>query len=185
MEGSATTVREVQSDDTILVERFRKGDKRAFDEIYHRHAKVLATIAYRMLGDDLDLDDIVQDTFLAAARKMDSLKEPDRLRSWLITIAVRRVKHTIAQRSRKRMMMREVKHEPRLTYQQQGTAELKALQHALNDLSPKLRLPWMLHRVEGETLAETAKMCELSLATVKRRVREADTLIQRRLDSDT
>lgn len=185
MESQAPKVREVESDDAVLVERFRKGDERAFEEIYNRHAKVLASIIYRMLGDDLELDDIVQDTFIIASKKMDGLREPSRLRSWLITIAVRRVRHTIASRGRKRMMKRALKWNAPPASVPSAASRLEALVHALETLSPKLRIPWHLHRVEGETLADTARISGVSVATVKRRVHEADQLIERRLQRDS
>lgn len=55
------------------------------------------------------------------------------------------------------------------------------LYEELERLSPDLRIPWTLHRVEQLTLPETARACELSLATVKRRIAEAEERLERRL----
>ena len=44
-----------------------------------------------------------------------------------------------------------------------------------------LRIPWVLHRVERLSLPETAAACEVSLATVKRRIADAEARIERRL----
>jgi RNA polymerase sigma-70 factor (ECF subfamily) len=55
------------------------------------------------------------------------------------------------------------------------------LYEALNTLPLSLRTPWILHVIEGETLPDVAKMCDLSLATTKRRIAEAETKVNRRL----
>ena len=53
---------------------------------------------------------------------------------------------------------------------------------ALERIPEDLRIPWVLHRVEQLSLPETAEACEISLATVKRRIAEAEERIQRRLE---
>ena len=58
-----------------------------------------------------------------------------------------------------------------------------ALYEALGALPADLRIPWTLHHVEGETLPEVASMCEISLATAKRRIAEAAERLERKLQS--
>src|SRR5436190_514218 len=55
------------------------------------------------------------------------------------------------------------------------------LYDALDRLPPDLRVPWVLARIEQSTLPEVARICEISLATVKRRIADADARIERRL----
>ena len=55
------------------------------------------------------------------------------------------------------------------------------LYEALDGLAADVRIPWVLHRVEQMTLPEAAEACEISLATVKRRIKEADERLERRL----
>jgi RNA polymerase sigma-70 factor (ECF subfamily) len=52
---------------------------------------------------------------------------------------------------------------------------------ALDAIAPQLRIPWTLHVIEGQTLPEVAAICEVSLATVKRRIADASAIIERRL----
>jgi RNA polymerase sigma-70 factor (ECF subfamily) len=59
---------------------------------------------------------------------------------------------------------------------------VEELYDVLDRIPPKLRVPWVLARIEGETLPRVADACGVSLATVKRRVSEAETRIRRRLD---
>jgi RNA polymerase sigma-70 factor (ECF subfamily) len=49
-----------------------------------------------------------------------------------------------------------------------------ALARALEAMPKELRVPWVLHHVEGETLPDVAALVGVSLATVKRRIKEAE-----------
>ena len=60
-------------------------------------------------------------------------------------------------------------------------AAVDELYDALSRVPADLRIPWVLHRVEHLSLPETAAACEVSLATVKRRIADAEERIERRL----
>jgi RNA polymerase sigma-70 factor (ECF subfamily) len=62
-------------------------------------------------------------------------------------------------------------------------AHVDELYRALDDLPAEQRIPWSLHVIEGQTLEETARLCDVSLATVKRRIADAAALIRNRLDA--
>ena len=47
---------------------------------------------------------------------------------------------------------------------------VQELYEALEALPAKLRIPWTLHVMEGETLPDVARLCDISLATAKRRI---------------
>lgn len=171
-------------DDATLVERARDGDERAFSTLYRRHARYVAGVVLRLMGDASELDDVVQDTFVAAARGLTGLQEPAKLRGWLVTIAVRRVNRRLHQRARRRWLGRELGREPALFVSDpRERRQLEELYDVLERVPPKVRIPWVLSRLEGESLPEVARMCDVSLATVKRRVADAESRIRRRLDA--
>jgi RNA polymerase sigma-70 factor, ECF subfamily len=58
-------------------------------------------------------------------------------------------------------------------------AELALVDRLLRGMKPALRLAWMLRRVEGLELDEVALLCGCSLATAKRRIAEADAIVDR------
>jgi RNA polymerase sigma-70 factor (ECF subfamily) len=174
----------VTVDDATLVERAREGDEQAFASIYRRHSRYVAGVVLRLMGDASELDDVVQDTFVAAARGLGGLKEPEKVRSWLVTIAVRRVHRRLGQRSRRRLLGMEIaRNAASFVSDPRTRREVDELYDVLGRIPPKLRVPWVLARVEGESLPKVAEACGVSLATVKRRVAEADTRIRRRLDA--
>ena len=77
----------VADDDEVLVARVLRGDALAFRDLYGRHSRYVAGVVYRLMGDDAELEDIVQDAFVRAAERLPSLREPAQLRAWLVTSA--------------------------------------------------------------------------------------------------
>ncbi len=170
----------VREDDALLVERARAGDERAFAQLYRRHARYLAGVVYRLMGHDQELDDVIQETFVDAATQLEQIREASRVRPWLVRVAVRKVHRRLARRRRMQWLLAESPAAAPMT-DLESHHELRALFEALDRIPPKLRVPWILHRVEGETLPDVALACDVSLATVKRRIAEAETRLSRRL----
>jgi len=176
-------LQEVAPDDAALVAQAIAGSERAFSALYRRHARYVAGVVYRLLGGDAELDDVVQETFCDASAALASLKEPSGLRAWLARIAVRRVHKRLAKRRRWRWLVGEVAQGAPLVSDPAERQRVDALYEALGALPADLRIPWTLHHVEGETLPEVASMCEISLATAKRRIAEAAERLERKLQS--
>ncbi len=73
--------------DLELVGRVRDGDVTAFAELYGAHvASVRSQVGRQIAGDDA-VADVVQEVFARALERLDTLREPDRFRPWLLTIA--------------------------------------------------------------------------------------------------
>ena len=70
-----------------LVERCRQGDLAAFEELYRAHAGKLFSVACRMLGNPTDAEDLLQEIFLSAHRKLDGFRGESALGTWLYRLA--------------------------------------------------------------------------------------------------
>ncbi len=86
--------------DSELVERFLGGDQGALGEIYQRYADRVHDLCFAMLRSPDDAADAFQDTFLVASQKLDGLRNTERLRPWLYSVARNQCHARI--RSRKR-----------------------------------------------------------------------------------
>ncbi len=175
------SVQEIPPDDEVLIAQVCRGDERAFRTLFSRYARYLAGVAYRMVGDDADLDDIVQETFIAAARGIHRLNDSTRLRVWLVTVAVRQAQRRLSQRRRRSALREELSAAPTETLTSDDE-QVKEIFDALGRLSPQLRVPWLLHKVEGFTVSEVTAICRRSPATIKRRIKKADERLKRRLN---
>ena len=78
---------EPESEDAVLVARFRAGDRSAFDELVRRHQRGLFHLSRRYLPSDADAKDVVQRTFVKALAGLGGLRDPAALRAWLYQIA--------------------------------------------------------------------------------------------------
>jgi RNA polymerase sigma-70 factor (ECF subfamily) len=172
------------ADDATLVARHQAGDRAAFDELYHRHARYVAGTVYRLLGGHAELADVLQETFLAALESLPDLRRPECFRPWLVGIAVRRVRRRLDKQARGAVLRRLLAAGAPAASDPADRSPADELQHALAGLAPKLRIPWILHHVEGETLPCVAEIEGVSLATVKRRIARAEARIQRRMHGE-
>ena len=171
-------------DDAELVRRARKGDRWAEEALYRRHVRAVTNAVTRLLGRTSEADDVIQDTFLRALERIDDVRDGVAFRAWIQRIAV-----TLCHRRfRRRKLLRAFGLDrgdddavlaatavegarPDLV------AELREIDRTLATLSMASRSAWILHRVEGWTLEETADALSVSLATAKRRLAEADDRI--------
>lgn len=166
---------------SALLERLRADDATAFTEVYLRYARYIAGVVYSLLGDDGELDDVVQETFVDAQAGLANIEEPAAIRRWLVVIAIRRVHRLLARRRLRRWTTWKLAElAPRASDPRDGR-RAEELYDALDRIPAKLRVVWILTRVGAMPLHEVAGVCEVSLATVKRRLVEADARLERRL----
>lgn len=171
-------------DDSGLVLRIQGDDEAAFRELYLRHAAYVARVVYRLMGDDADVDDIVQDTFVDAADGIATVHEPGSIRRWLVVIAVRRVRRTLVRRRRRRWFGGQMAEMAPRASDPADRRLVDELYDALGRLPDEMRIPWVLARVEQQPLKDVAEACAVSLATVKRRLVEADDRLERKLKDE-
>ncbi len=86
--------------DAELVQGIRAGDGRAIAMLYDRYSDRIHGFCHSRLRDVADAADATHDTFVAAVQRIDQLRDPERLRPWLYTIAQRHALATFRSRSR-------------------------------------------------------------------------------------
>jgi RNA polymerase sigma-70 factor (ECF subfamily) len=145
---------------------------------FRRFAPYVARIGYRLLGRDEEVDDLVQDVFMAAHRTLGELSGEGAVRAWLMTVAVRTARKRLRRRALLQFLHLDAVPEPPVDAA--PSAELALVQSTLDRLPIAERIAWVLHHVEGETLERVAEVCGCSLATVKRRIRSAATALEAR-----
>ena len=76
--------------DLELIQRVLTGDEDAFTELVKKYQKPVHALVWRKIGDFHIAEELTQDTFLIAYKKLGTLKKPQRFASWLYVIATRR-----------------------------------------------------------------------------------------------
>ena len=82
----------MERDDFELIHRTLSGDEAAFSDLVQKYQKSVHALAWRKIGDFHIAEEITQDTFLQAHKKLGSLKNPNQFAGWLYVIADRRCK---------------------------------------------------------------------------------------------
>jgi RNA polymerase sigma-70 factor, ECF subfamily len=163
--------------ESAVVERAIRGEQKALAWLYRRHAAHIAAIARRSLG-EAEVDDIVQETFVQGLGQLGALREPNKLRSFLVTIAVRRIYARLSLRYRLRALATQLfRVSPRFS-QPEVTEPVRALSQLLQRAPARARVVWVLHRVEGYTLPEVVEQGSVSLTTVKRWIADIDRRLE-------
>jgi RNA polymerase sigma-70 factor (ECF subfamily) len=171
--------------DAALVIAAREGEKWAQEALFRRHARMINGLAYRLMGRDDDVDDLVQEAFLAALRSLDRLENPQAFSSWLCSIMVRTAHKTLRRRSMltRLGLRRSAPVDPDEVVARNVPpdvrAELEAIYSVLDRMPPEVRLSLVLHRVEGLSVPEVAQRMSLSVSTVKRRLAVAERRLGR------
>jgi RNA polymerase sigma-70 factor (ECF subfamily) len=172
--------------DESLVLAALGGNREAKAMLFRRHARSASDLAYRLLGRDSELEDIVQESFVAAFSGLAKLVDARAFQSWLCAIVTRT---TIATIRRRRLLARlgfiraeRVQIESVLARNAPPDvlAELEAVYRALDALPAAERVVLVLRRVEQLPLDEVAERTGFSLATVKRKLARAEQHLQAR-----
>ena len=173
------------ADDEHLVARALAGENWAFEALYRRYVTIVARTVSRLLRSSSDTEDVVQETFSIAFRKLGQLEEVGALRVWIVRIGVSRAHRVL---SKRRMFSWLTGEEAATTLAVQAAqggvsgeerAELALLDRALSAIAPDRRTPWILRHFLGYPVEEIASICGYSHTTAKRRIAEVDAHVRR------
>lgn len=165
--------------DLELARRCQDGDAAAFEEVYRAHAGRLYSLLVRMAGSTSDAEDLLQDVFLHAHRKLGSFRGESSLGTWLYRLAVNHCLDVLRGRHAKMTRVTD-------SLDAEGAAEPAAavpavptaisrldLERAIARLPPGRRVAFVLHDVEGFEHQEVAKLLGVSEGTSKSQVHKA------------
>jgi RNA polymerase sigma-70 factor (ECF subfamily) len=168
-----------RADELALVERCRAGDLGAFEELYKAHAGKLFSLATRMLGNPSDAEDLLQEIFLSAHRKLDGFRGESALGTWLYRLSVNHCLDYLRSRaSRSRQATESLDDEPGW-YEpgRRGLAEQTVtkmdIERAVAQLPEGCRAAFVLHDVQGLEHREVAEALGIAEGTSKSQVHKA------------
>ncbi len=160
-----------------------------FEQTYRRYARYVAAVVLRLDPGVPDLDDVVQDVFLAAASGLRRLRDKNATKGWLATVAVRMVRRRLQLRRMWRWFGIGEDDRPPAPLVDGGSNPvdrllLGAVYEVLDSMPVDDRVAFVLHHIEGEKLEDVAQICRCSLATAKRRIARAQQAIDQRVGDD-
>jgi RNA polymerase sigma-70 factor (ECF subfamily) len=169
-------------------DRTQAGDRAqadSTDDLIRANFAYLSRLAYRLLGRDEDVDDVLQDVFLAFLRWHGKLRDPKAARGWLATVTVRMSHRRLRSRRLRALVSLEAQPEPHAPgATPEDHAALSRIHRALQAVPVPAQVAWVLRYLEEERLEDVARLCRCSLATAKRRISVAHRAVQAGLDAD-
>jgi len=164
------------------------GEAWAIAETWHRFAPMVLLTAERSLGARAEAEDVVQEVFYRVFRRARTLRDPDRLRSFVYSFAVRVLKAELRRRKvRGWIPFLKTDAPPEVLFRAADfeSRDLLAQLYALLDrLTPRDRLVFVLRRMESLTVNEIAATMNLSISTVKRSITYASARLSRWVEAD-
>jgi len=149
------------------VERAIAGDEVAFARIVETYHRDLVRVAYIVAGDEGLAEDAAQAAWSIAWRKLPSLRDPERLRPWLVSVAANEARQLL--RSRHRRSVAEIKVQPADDPEDDPSAAIDRLDltNALHHLKPEDRTLLALRYVGGLDSTEIGTLTGMSPSGVR------------------
>jgi RNA polymerase sigma-70 factor, ECF subfamily len=172
--------------DADAVARTLAGDPGAFALLVHRYTGIAHAVAYAVTQSDTDADDVVQDAFLLAFRKLRTASDPQQFRAWLLRIVRNRAYNVVEfQRVRRYEVLSGAEpasddSSPALLAERGETRA--AIVQALSTIKPVLREVFLLHDTEGFTHAEIAALLGTSELMSRKHLMNARSLMRDALE---
>ena len=176
--------------DEKLVERAKRGDRRAFRMLVDRHKRMVFNVALRMLRNREDAEDAAQEAFLRAFRSIGTFRGQAKFSSWLVRIAIN-VSLSFAERAHAKQTFVEFQEEAdkadahsveagmnpeEIAARQDFGERIRAL---VGTLEPRYRAVITLYYLEERSYQEVAEILEIPLGTVKTHLHRAKEYLRK------
>jgi RNA polymerase sigma-70 factor (ECF subfamily) len=177
----------VAEHEQLPVPQARAGEPAAWDVLFRRYQLPLYVYVFELVHNEQTSLDIVQETFIAAARHLGGLREDGKFGSWLFGIAHQKCIQHWRKHSGKEVLFDEISESPDefenspddLLIRREQEAEFMNL---LNQLPLPQRSVLLLHFVEDFSLEEVSRITETQLGTVKSRIHYAKRALRKLLE---
>jgi len=169
--------------DAELVERAQSGNSRAFETLLRRHQRSMFGTSLRLLAQDGDAEDAVQEAFIASWRRLPEFRSDAQFSTWLYRIVTNRSLNELRRRKptqplepdadgAETTLLMDTRTTTPSAHAEQ-TALIEALQVALAELPEALRVCWILREMEHRSYDDIADIVGVPEPTVRGRIARA------------
>jgi RNA polymerase sigma-70 factor, ECF subfamily len=171
------------------------GDKEQYHELIRPYERLVYNMALTYLKNEEDAEDVAQETFIRAFRKLSTFRDESKFSTWLISIALNEARNRLRRQTAFRfdsldsppedeaaaspLPLRDWREIPSETLEREETRKL--LQQAVEMLPEMYRQIFLLRDVEELSVNDTAEVLNISISSVKVRLHRARMMLQRQL----
>jgi RNA polymerase sigma-70 factor (ECF subfamily) len=167
-------------EDLGLIERFKEGALEGFEMLVKKYHNRVVNIAYSLVGNLSDAEDIAQETFIKVYHSLNTFKAQAKFSSWLYRITMntaydllRRNKHKAAQLDDIDLSGISDKKDPA------DILSREVIQDALDKLPYNFRSTLVLREIEGLSYEEISQALNISIGTVESRISRARCMLKK------
>jgi RNA polymerase sigma-70 factor (ECF subfamily) len=176
----------VTPEEADLIDRCRRHEPGAFEELYRLHAGRVYNLACRLTGSLTDGEDLLQDIFVQVFRKLDGFKGESAVGTWIYRLATNQCLDYLRGREAKARRLNDP-FDSEATVRPQIARPMRAdrldLERAIARLAPGYRAAFVLHDVEGFEHHEVANILGIAEGTSKSQVHKARLKIREYLSA--
>ena len=152
-----------------IIDQCLMGDSHAQRQLYDLYAKAMFNTAYRMTGDSMDAEDILQDSFISAFRNLKSYKGTASFGSWLKRIVVNNAINLVKKRN---FLFEDIQEVPEHQYDekietQDLSYDVSMIYQGISRLPDGYRMVLSLYLIEGYDHREISEVLGISESTSK------------------
>jgi len=168
----------ISNQDNTYVQKALLGDLNAIEHIYENYYRSVFRVVYRLYPARETAEEIVNDTFIIAFRRLETLKNHNAFRSWLFSIAVNNVRNR-KRKENKRMTIEMDEAFP--AHDAENPLMKAALERAIDDLPQGCREIFLLHDADGFTHQEISRILNIAEGTSKSQLFKARNMLKKNL----
>jgi RNA polymerase sigma-70 factor, ECF subfamily len=170
--------------DMDLVRRAQEGDPDAFAYLFNAHKSKIYSLCLRMTANTAEAEDLTQDAFLQAFRKLATFRGDSALSTWLYRVAVNTVLMHMRKKGLHAVSLDQPLEQPdgsvkreqgKLDDRLSGSVDRIALTRAMKELPAGYRTIFVLHEVKGYEHHEIARLLRCSVGNSKSQLHKAKT----------
>lgn len=173
-----------QSDHYLIIE-FQSGDFEAFRKIVLRYSNALLSVAFSVVEDYHEAQDVTQEAFVKCYQNLHTLKDPTRLGSWLYSIAYR-TSLDFVKKKKKNLPFNDtiVQKSDHINSWLNQHIIHESIWNALQTLEEKSKTAVILHYLSNWSMKEIGRFLDMSVSAVESRIRRAKELLRLNLSDD-
>ncbi|MCX7920028.1 MAG: sigma-70 family RNA polymerase sigma factor [bacterium] len=168
-----------------LIRRSQQGDTAAFGELYERYKLAVYQLAYRLMRNPADADELMQESFVRAYRYLRRYNAQYSFYTWLRTIVLNLGRDWLRkQKSQSTGLESFTSDQPGMSEPNENIDQLanrQLIHQAISELSEQQRLSFILFEIEGLTLEEISVQLNCSVGTVKTHLHRARSQLRNKL----
>lgn len=184
-----------KDDDFLIVQRVQAGDKKAFNLLVSKYHRRVGRLLTRMVRNQEDIEEIVQETFIKAYRAIGSFRGESAFYTWIYRIAINTAKNLLVNQGRRPSTLKESTDEDGETFEDNAALsnidtpeslyQTKQIGEAVNEaiaaLPEELRSAIVMREIDGLSYEEIAQIMDCPIGTVRSRIFRAREAVALRI----